>query len=82
MLANKLQVLEQGAKTKPDQRQHHRKTDTDAEQVWHSPTYAEVQAGGGQHHVIGPGRHRRNDDKYDQRDKEFEFDCRLRFNRF
>ena len=44
----------------------------------HTATHTEVEAGGGQHDVIGSGRQRRNDDENDERDKEFGFDYGLR----
>jgi hypothetical protein len=48
----------------------------------HTAAHPEVEAGGGQHDVVGPGRQRRNNGENDERDKELEFDIRLRFKRF
>jgi hypothetical protein len=49
--------------------------------VRHTAAHAEVQAGGGQHDVIGPWRQRCNDGEDDERGEEVEFDGRLRFSR-
>jgi hypothetical protein len=48
----------------------------------YAAAHSEVQSSGGQHDVVGPGRHCRNNGENDERGKELEFDSRLRFKRF